>query len=105
VVQSFDFRTLAAMRRMAPGIRLAALYERKEPDFAALAGLVDIASPDFRLVTAKKTAEAHSAGLHVVPWTANAPAEWDALLGACVDGIITDDPAALIAYLQQKGLR
>jgi glycerophosphoryl diester phosphodiesterase len=41
----------------------------------------------------------------VIPWTANTPADWDQLVAAKVDAIITDDPAALIAYLKQRKLR
>ena len=48
---------------------------------------------------------AHGAGLQVVAWTANTRGEWDALLAAGVDAIISDDPAALIAYLKEKKLR
>ncbi len=40
-----------------------------------------------------------------MPWTADTPADWDALITAKVDAIITDDPAELIAYLKKKGLR
>ena len=41
----------------------------------------------------------------MVAWTANTRGEWDALLAAGVDAIISDDPAALIAYLKEKKLR
>jgi len=41
----------------------------------------------------------------VVPWTANRPADWRRLVRAGVDGIITDDPAGLIAFLEARGLR
>jgi glycerophosphoryl diester phosphodiesterase len=41
----------------------------------------------------------------VIPWTANTPQDWDALTAAGVDGIISDDPGELIAYLKQKKLR
>lgn len=105
VVQSFDFRALAEMRSIAPEIRLAALYEGGGPDLLSLAGRVQIVSPHFSSVDAGNVAEAHAAGLHVVPWTANRIAEWDVLIDAGVDGIITDDPAALISHLRQKGLR
>jgi glycerophosphoryl diester phosphodiesterase len=43
--------------------------------------------------------------LHVVPWTVNAPRDWDAMIAAGVDGIITDDPAGLIGHLKARGLR
>ena len=48
---------------------------------------------------------AHRAGLQVVPWTANTREAWEALVAAGVDGIITDDPEGLAAFLKEKGLR
>jgi len=107
IVQSFDFRTLHAMKKLAPGIRLAALDEFGVRGFVSVARSAGagIISPDKRLVTPEKARAAHAAGLQVIPWTANAPAEWDALIQAGVDAIITDDPAGLIAYLKTRKLR
>jgi glycerophosphoryl diester phosphodiesterase len=108
ILQSFDFRTLVAMRKLAPEIRLSALVENDARDFAtiaAAAGHAEIVSPDFPLVTPEKVEAAHRVGVQVVPWTVNAPADWDALIRAKVDAIISDDPAELIAYLKSKGLR
>jgi glycerophosphoryl diester phosphodiesterase len=108
ILQSFDFRTLIAMRKLAPEIRLSALIENDPRDFAAVsaaAAKAEIVSPEFHLVTPEKVAEARRAGLQVVPWTANTPADWDKLIAAKVDAIISDDPAELIAYLRRKGLR
>ncbi len=107
IMQSFDFRVLRAMRRLAPEIRLAALFETDQRDFAAIAreAQAGIASPQHRLLTAEKVQAAHAAGILVVTWTANTPEEWDRLIAAQVDGIITDDPEALIRYLKEKGLR
>src|ERR1700738_4974509 len=54
IVQSFDFRTLRAMKRLAPEIRLSALYEGTPRDFVEIArdaGGAQIISPDFQLVT------------------------------------------------------
>jgi len=105
ILQSFDFRTLVAMRKLAPEIRLSALVENDARDFVAIAaeaGNAEIVAPDFHLVTPQKVEEAHRAGLQVVPWTANAPADWDMLIQAKVDGVISDDPAELIAYLKLK---
>lgn len=107
ILQSFDFRTLVAMRILAPEIRLSALIENDSSDFPAVsaaAANAEIVSPDFHLVTPEKVAAAHRAGLQVVPWTANTPADWDKLIVAKVDAIISDDPAELIAYLKGKGL-
>jgi glycerophosphoryl diester phosphodiesterase len=107
LLQSFDFRTLHAMKKLAPEIRLVALWEGADRDFVAItreAG-ADIISPAYRLVTPEKVRAAHDAGIEVVPWTADRPADWDKLIAAQVDAIITDDPAELIAYLKSRGLR
>jgi glycerophosphoryl diester phosphodiesterase len=107
IVQSFDFRTLRALKRLAPEIRLAALFDRDSRDFQPIAreAGASIAAPNHRLVTREKVKSAHKAGVQVVPWTANTQAEWDRLVEARVDGIITDDPEELIRYLRMKGLR
>jgi glycerophosphoryl diester phosphodiesterase len=107
IVQSFDFRTLEAMKRLLPKVRLSALFGGKEKDYVASgrATGAGIVSPHYTLVTRENVAAAHAAGMQVVPWTANTPADWDQLIAAQVDAIITDDPAELIAYLKKKGLR
>jgi glycerophosphoryl diester phosphodiesterase len=101
MVQSFDFRVLDAMRRLAPEIRLAALYAGRPKSFAAIAAAAgtEIVAPYHRLASARQVRAAHAAGLQVVAWTANRPRDWKRLIAAQVDGIITDDPAALLAYL------
>jgi glycerophosphoryl diester phosphodiesterase len=108
ILQSFDFRTLVAMRKIAPEIRLSALTETDGREFAAItaeAGNAEIISPHYSLVTPAKVSAAHKAGLQVVPWTPNTEADWDHMIEAKVDAIISDNPAALIAYLKKKGLR
>lgn len=107
MVQSFDFRVLRAMRRAAPQIPLAALVETETPDFPAAvrqAG-ADMIAPEYTTVTAPQVSAAHAAGFPVVPWTANTVPDWARLVEAGVDGIITDDPAALIAWLRERRLR
>jgi glycerophosphoryl diester phosphodiesterase len=108
IVQSFDFRILHAMKALAPDIRLAALDEDENlGDFVTVARSAGakIIAPEKGMVTPSRVVAAHEAGLQVIPWTANNPQEWDALTAAGVDGIISDDPAELIAYLKQKKLR
>jgi glycerophosphoryl diester phosphodiesterase len=107
LLQSFDFRTLRAMKKLAPEITRVALWEGDNRDFVSIAQDAEatVVSPQYRLVTPEKVRAAHAAGLQVVPWTANAPADWDKLIAAQVDAIISDDPAELIAYLKSKGLR
>ena len=107
IVQSFDFRTLHAMKRLAPEIRLAALWEGEARPFVSIAQEAEagIVSPAFHLVSPEQVKSAHQAKLEVVPWTADTPKDWQRLIDAGVDAIITDDPAALIAYLKEKALR
>ena len=102
IVQSFDFRVLRAMKRLAPEIRLAALVEEGAPDFVAAVrdAEASIIAPEFHMVSQEKVAAAHAAGIQVIPWTVNLPDDWQRLANAGVDGIITDDPAALIAWLR-----
>ena len=105
---SFDFRILVAMRRLAPEIRLCALTEmdpRAFPIIAKEAANAEIVSPYYKLVTPEKVAAAHASGIQVVAWTVNDPADWDRMIEAKVDAIVSDDPAALIAYLEKCGGR
>src|SRR5882672_8918533 len=56
ILQSFDFRTLHAMKTLAPGMRLSALYEKGPDSFVNVgrrAG-ANIVSPEKDLVTPRK---------------------------------------------------
>jgi glycerophosphoryl diester phosphodiesterase len=104
IVQSFDFRTLHAMRNLAPEIRLGALYVGRPKSFTAIARQAgaDIVGPYHRLISTRRVHAAHAAGLEVIAWTANHPRQWKRLIAAQVDAIITDNPGALIAYLRAR---
>src|SRR5262249_30854787 len=56
IVQSFDFRTLHAMKRILPQVRISALYENGSRDFVSIAkeAQASIVSPQYTLVTAAK---------------------------------------------------
>jgi glycerophosphoryl diester phosphodiesterase len=115
ILQSFDFRTLHAMRTLDPKIRLSALFGQAKYDtfmgitdgdksFAHIAKVsgADILSPDASLVTPEEVKTAHELGLQVAPYTANTVAEWQRLADAHVDAIITDDPAGLLQWLRAQ---
>ncbi len=107
-ILSFDFRTLHAMQKIAPEIQLTALWEGDTMrDFVSIAREAGAAtvSPHHSQVTPEKVSVAHAAGLEIVAWTANTPADWAKLIASNVDAIVTDDPEALIDYLRAKGLR
>ena len=92
------------MKKAAPEIALSALYSGEPKDFAAIAkeSGAGIVSPEFHLVTPAQVSAAHAAGLQVVPWTADSVEDWDHLIAAGVDAIITDDPAALLQHLHRQ---
>ena len=101
ILQSFDFRTLEAMGRLDASVRRSALFDEGSTDVVRRSAETGahIISPHLSLATAELVKQAHDEGMDVVPWTANTEQQWDALMEAGVDGIITDDPGALIAYL------
>ena len=118
-VQSFDWRTLREVKRLAPELPTACLtidssgmntvtpdasgaspwhaglrasdFGGSLPRMAHAAGCSTWA-PFWRNVTPENIAEAHSLKLKIIPWTVNDPAEIERLAGLGVDGIITDYP-------------
>ena len=130
-VQSFDWRTLLVMRRIAPEIERVCLtidggggdtlqrgrpgaspwtagfdideFGGSTPRLVAGAGCA-VWSPRFRDLTPPALAEARSVGLKVIPWTVNDPADMARLIGLGVDGIISDYPNRLRAVMAEKGM-
>lgn len=100
-VQSFDHRSLWAIRQIAPQLRLSALVtdEVSIEELAAKGSM--ILSPRSNLVTSSLLAQAHAHGVKVIPWTVNDPDEMQRLIAMGVDGLITDRPDLLLA-LEQK---
>jgi glycerophosphoryl diester phosphodiesterase len=115
ILQSFDFRTLHAMKALDPSIRLSALFGQSKYDmmmgipaadkgFAHMAKIsgANILSPDQSLVTPAEVEAAHAAGLQVAPYTVNDEEGWKKMADAHVDAIITDDPVGLLAWLRSQ---
>jgi glycerophosphoryl diester phosphodiesterase len=104
VIQSFDRRTLIAAKKRAPKVTTAQLTGENAIDFVAAVKAIgaDILSPNHEWITKEDVDALHRAGIRVVPWTANDEATWARLIAIGVDGIITDDPAALKSYLRNK---
>ena len=115
ILESFDFRTLKAMRALDPKIRLSALFGQAQYD--SLMGITDpdksfahiekitgagILSPDQSLVTPAEVNVAHAAGVQVAPYTVNTEDGWKKMADAHVDAIITDDPAGLLVWLRAQ---
>ncbi len=129
-VQSFDWRSLAAVQAIAPELPTVHLtverswldnLQRGRPeaspwlagldadDFPARpAALVAEAggavwSPYYRDLREGDVAAAHDLGLRVVVWTVNDPVDMARLLDDGVDGIVTDYPDRLRVVLADKG--
>ena len=127
-LQSFDWASLNLVRQIAPELRLVALaqgddwleldqpgasvhlggididdYDGSVANAAAAAGY-DALSPIFDTVTPELVADAHAAGLPVIPWTVSEAALMHTLIDLGVDGIITDYPTRLRAVLGERGL-
>ena len=108
VLQSFDFRTLAAMRKIDPQIPLSALVEKSEDPAQPTLDLIEVArktgaeisSPESILLTKDIVDRLHKMKVQVMPWTVNTPDEWQRLLAMGVDGIITDVPDDLILFIK-----
>ena len=128
-VQSFDWRTLRALKRIAPEIRTACLtvegrtmntvredasgaspwhdgLKRSDhggslPRTVRAAGCSDWAPP-WRNLTPDLVAEAHGLGLAVVAWTVNEPSDIERALDLGVDAIITDYPDRARSILAKR---
>jgi glycerophosphoryl diester phosphodiesterase len=103
-IQSFDFRSLKVVEREAPEIATAYLTSGKSSDPAAVrdAG-ARIWSPDLRDLNEEKVAAARAAGLRIVAWTVNEPAEIRRMLDLKVDGLISDYPDRVRTELKRRG--
>lgn len=102
-LQSFDHRTLLSAARLAPDLQRSALFSDAPEDWleAALAADAHVVSPHHQIIDRKSVTTMQDEGLAVIPWTANSKRQWARLLKLGVDGIITDDPKALMEYLER----
>ena len=130
-IQSFDWRTLSIVRRIAPEIATVALTDQQPGDDTIQAGRpgpspwlggldVDdfggsvpklvhasgarVWSPNYRDLDAGLVKEARALGLAVVPWTVNEPREMQRVLDLGVDGMISDRPDRLRSELEARGI-
>jgi glycerophosphoryl diester phosphodiesterase len=125
MIQSFDWRTLAIVQRVEPGMRTVYLTTQgrgggnvadprwvgglKLADYPSVAHMVKAAggrtwAPNFNNVDEAAVRSAHALGLGVIPWTVNATVDMRNLLGWGVDGLITDYPDRLRDVLRERGL-
>jgi len=129
-IQSFDWRTLQVVQRIAPEIptvylsaqqgsfdNIGATKSAGSPwtaglqykDHGSVPKMVKAAggkiwSPLFADLTEFKAKEVHELGLQVVVWTVNDPAQIKKMLDFGVDGIITDRPDVVRKLMAERGM-
>ena len=125
MIQSFDWRTLAIVQRLAPGMPTVYLTTRDKrfdtladgtwtggrrlADYPSVAHMVKAAggtiwSPQYRGITERDVAGAHALGLQVIPWTVNDVSDAERLIGWGVDGLISDRPDRMREAMQRRGI-
>ncbi|WP_035727348.1 glycerophosphodiester phosphodiesterase [Eisenibacter elegans] len=99
-VQSFDVRTLQAMRQLAPSLPLVLLVENQDgldANLERLGFIPQVYSPYFKLLDASVVSLAQAKGMKVIPWTVNEPDDMRKMRQMGVDGLITDYPDRFLA--------
>jgi len=104
-----DIAALAAMRQIEPRVRL--LVPRPPKDLAALPALAARLHPAFfgssyAEITSEISAACHAVGalVDVNNMRADNPEGWQYTIDRGGDGLETDRPAALLAFLRERGL-
>ena len=130
MVQSFDWRTLELLHRLAPGLRtvyLTAEFEnfhtlrdgawtagrRLQDHELSIPKMVRASagpasgvtwSPAHNHLAAPQVQQAHALGLRVIPWAVNDKAVMGRLIDWGVDGLITDYPDRLREVMAARGM-
>jgi glycerophosphoryl diester phosphodiesterase len=99
IVSSFNHYSLVHLKQVAPGIPTGILYEAGlfEPWVYARHARADAIHPYFRGVFRELVEGAHAAGVRVHPWTVNDPDDFQTMLAAGVDAVITNCADRLLA--------
>lgn len=127
IVQSFDWQFVRAIKMRLPQIRVWHLTSqlpsfhtldetlnglwtdgRQLSDYAGSVPQMVIAaggeswSSDYESLDPESIGEAHRLGLKTYAWTVNKEADFQLLLDAGIDGIITDYPDRLIRFIEKQ---
>jgi len=96
-VASFDHYALRRLKEIEPTIRTAALLVGRPVSLSAVAGpaKADGLALEASFVTKTEVEACRAAGLQIVVWVVNDPAQMRHFIGLGVDGIITDRPDLL----------
>lgn len=129
-IQSFDWRTLAVVQRVAPEIGTVYLTAQQRwldnigagrpdgsawtngiqySDHGSIPRMIEAAggriwSAYFRDLDRAKISEARELGIQVLAWTVNSPADIARMLDLGVDGIVSDRPDLVREEMKRRGL-
>jgi glycerophosphoryl diester phosphodiesterase len=104
IVRSFDHRAVRAVKEIEPTLRTGVLVDHTalvDPvHVAQAAGAVNYC-PDYRFLDEATVRQLRQGGVRVLPWTVNRAEEWERLIAWGVDGLTTDFPDRLLAWLAE----
>jgi glycerophosphoryl diester phosphodiesterase len=102
LLQSFDEQVLRDARAIAPDLRLGLLRSALDADPLATAEALDVATynPSWTALRGRDDVidRLNAAGIAVMPYTVDNPAEWPVMRDAGVDAVITNRPGALVGW-------
>jgi glycerophosphoryl diester phosphodiesterase len=103
-VASFDHHALLRLKDLEPGLRTGALLVGRPVSMSAVAGpsKADAMAIEFSLVTKTEVDACRAAGLQLVVWVVNEPAQMRYFIDLGVNGIITDSPDLLRQVLSEQ---
>ncbi len=104
-VRSFDHRSVRVLRQREPRLTGAVLVTGTTP--VSPVDLVQAADaqlycPEYQCLDEAQVRQLHRAGVRVLPWTVNTLADAGMLLEWGVDGLTTDYPNRLAAWLSSR---
>lgn len=101
VVSCFDPDQLRDLRRAEPGVRIGLLFPTLPSDLGTLAAELEPESLhlSFEGTTPESVARAHALGLKVLVYTVNEREELERVRAAGADGVFTDFPDRIRAFL------
>lgn len=105
ILQSGDYRTLAAMKRMEPRVATCLVNARRfKPDYLPLGRKhkADYFMLGVADTTRTQVAELKSAGFKILSNVINDTAGWRAALDLGMQGLMTDDPDELKRFLSNR---
>lgn len=99
ITQSFSEKTIARISKISPDLPVGWLTQTIDRSIVSTAKKIGADAVNPKSATARGVALAHRARLGVFVWTHDEDPDWEELTEMGVDGIITNRPAALYAWM------